>query len=37
LWLNISAELVVGTFAEPVSFPVTLNSKSGTAEMHDSQ
>ena len=37
LWLNISAELVVGMFAEPVSFPVTLNSKSGTAELHDSQ
>jgi len=32
LWLNISAELVVGTFAEPVSFPLTLNSKTGTAE-----
>ena len=37
LCLNISAELVVGMFAEPVSFPVTLNSKSGTAELHDSQ
>ena len=37
LWLNISAELVVGTFAEPVSFPLTLNSKSGMAELHDSQ
>ncbi len=37
LWLNISAELVVGTFAEPVSFPLTLNGKTGTAEMHDSQ
>ena len=37
LWLNINAELVVGLFAEPVSFPVTLNNKSGTAEMHDSQ
>jgi len=33
LWLNISAELVVGMFAEPVSFPVTLNSKNGTAEI----
>ena len=32
LQLNISAELVIGTFNEPVSFPVTLNSKSGTAE-----
>lgn len=37
LWLNISAELVVGVFAQPVSFPVTLNNKSGMAEMHDSQ
>jgi type VI secretion system protein ImpF len=37
LWLNISAELVVGVFAEPVSFPVILNSKSGTAQLHDSQ
>lgn len=37
LWLNISAQLAVGLFSEPVSFPVTLNSKSGTAEMHDSQ
>ena len=37
LWLNITAELVVGVFAEPVSFPVALNSKTGTAEMHDSQ
>ena len=37
LWLNISAELAVGLFAEPVSFPVTLNSKSGTAELHDSE
>jgi type VI secretion system protein ImpF len=37
LCLNIGAELVVGMFAEPVSFPVTLNSKSGTAEMHDSK
>ena len=37
LWLNISAELVVGMYAEPVSFPLTLNSKTGTAEMHDSQ
>ena len=37
LWLNISAELAVGLFAEPVSFPVILNSKSGTAEMNDSQ
>ena len=37
LWLDINAELVVGMFAEPVSFPLTLNSKTGTAEMHDSQ
>ena len=37
LFLNISAELTVGLFTEPVSFPVTLNSKSGTAEMNDSQ
>jgi|ERR1700752_390430 len=37
LWLNINAELVVGLFAEPVSFPLTLNSKTGTAEMHDSE
>ena len=37
LWLNINAELVVGMFAEPVSFPLTLNGKTGTAEMHDSQ
>ena len=35
LWLNISAELAVGMFAEPVSFPLMLNSKSGTAELHD--
>jgi len=37
LWLNINAELVVGVFSEPVSFPVILNNKSGLAEMHDSQ
>lgn len=37
LWLNINAELAVGMFAEPVSFPLTLNSKTGTAEMHDSE
>jgi type VI secretion system protein ImpF len=37
LWLTINAELVVGMFAEPVSFPLTLNGKTGTAEMHDSQ
>ena len=37
LWLIIGAELVIGLFAEPVSFPVILNNKSGTAEMHDSQ
>ena len=37
LWLNINAELVVGVFSEHVSFPVTLNGKSGTALMHDSQ
>jgi type VI secretion system protein ImpF len=37
LWLNISAHLVVDLFAEPISFPLTLNSKSGTAELHDSQ
>jgi type VI secretion system lysozyme-like protein len=33
LWLIIIAELVIGAFTEPVSFPVTLNSKSGTAEI----
>ena len=32
LWLNISAELAIGLYSEPVSFPVTLNNKSGTAE-----
>jgi len=37
LFLIINAELTVGLFTEPVSFPVTLNSKSGTAEMNDSQ
>ena len=37
LWLNIKAVLVVGVFAEPVSFPVLLNSKNGVAELHDSQ
>lgn len=37
LWLHISAELAVGMFAEPVSFPVTLNSKNGSAQLHDSQ
>ena len=37
LCLNINAELVVGMFSEPVSFPLTLNSKTGTAEMHDSE
>jgi type VI secretion system protein ImpF len=37
LFLIIKAELTVGLFTEPVSFPVTLNSKSGTAEMNDSQ
>jgi type VI secretion system protein ImpF len=35
LWLNISAELAVGLYSEPVSFPVTLNSKSGTADLHE--
>ena len=34
LSLNINAELVVGMFAEPVSFPVTLNGKTGTAEFN---
>ena len=33
LWLIIIAELVIGVCTEPVSFPVTLNSKSGTAEI----
>lgn len=37
LQLNISADLVVGTFNEPVSFPVTLNSKSGTVATDDSE
>ena len=37
LWLNINAELVVGLYSSPVSFPATLNNKSGTAELHDSQ
>jgi type VI secretion system protein ImpF len=37
LSLTINAELVIGLFVEPVSFPVTLNHKIGTAEMHDSQ
>ena len=37
LWLNINAELVVGMYSEPVSFPVTLNNKSGSAQLHDSQ
>lgn len=37
LWLNISAQLVVGLYSEPVSFPVTLNSKSGSVDLHDSQ
>lgn len=35
LWLNINADLVVGSFIEPVEFPVTVNSKNGTVEMHD--
>ena len=33
LWLIIIAELVIGVHTEPVSFPVTLNSKSGTAQI----
>ncbi len=37
LRLYISADLVVGVFNEPVSFPLTLNSKLGTVEMNDSQ
>ena len=37
LWLNIGAELVIGLYSEPVSFPVTLNNKSGSAQLHDSQ
>jgi type VI secretion system protein ImpF len=37
LQLNINAELRVGAFSEPVSFPVTLNSKSGTAKTDDSE
>jgi type VI secretion system protein ImpF len=37
LSLYISAKLVIGLFTEPVSFPVILNSKSGAAELHDSQ
>ena len=35
LWLNISAELAIGLYSEPVSFPVTLNTQSGTAELHE--
>lgn len=37
LWLNISAQLVIGLYSEPVSFPLTLNSKSGSVDLHDSQ
>jgi type VI secretion system protein ImpF len=37
LWLNINAELAIGMYSEPVSFPMTLNSKSGSAQLHDSQ
>jgi type VI secretion system lysozyme-like protein len=37
LGLNIEALLVIDLFTEPVSFPVLLNSKSGAAEVHDSQ
>ena len=37
LWLNISAELAVGLYSEHVSFPVTLNNKNGTAELHELQ
>ena len=37
MWLNINAELVVGSFIEPVGFPVTLNSKNGMVDMHDLQ
>lgn len=37
LWLNINAQLVVGLYSEPVSFPLTLNSKSGSVDLHDSQ
>ena len=33
LWLNINADLVIGSFIEPVGFPVTLNSKNGTVEL----
>jgi len=37
LRVSIDALMVVDLFNEPVSFPVSLNSKNGAAEVHDSR
>lgn len=36
LWISIEALMATNLFNEPVSFPVTLNSKNGSAKVHDS-
>jgi type VI secretion system protein ImpF len=37
LWISIEALMGTDVFNEPVSFPVSLNSKNGAAEVHDSR
>ena|SRR5262252_3364162 len=37
LYVSIDAVMSVGWFNEPVYFPVVLNNKNGTAEIHDSE
>jgi type VI secretion system protein ImpF len=36
LWLSIEGVMAIDLFNEPVSFPVSLNSKNGAAEVYDS-
>lgn len=37
LWVKIDAVLVIDSVIEPVSFPVLLQSKTGTAEVYESE
>jgi type VI secretion system protein ImpF len=37
LWISIEAFMATDMFNEPVSFPVSLNSKNGAVEVHDSR
>ena len=37
LYILVDATMVIGQFNEPVYFPVVLNNKNGTAEIHDSE